>query len=102
MNPAKNDYHKVVSNTEWLEARLDLLAKEKQFTRLRDELSQARRNLPWERVSKSYMFDGPNGKASLADIFEGRRQLIVYRVKLLLRWGLGKDLPNDMFLQDSD
>jgi predicted dithiol-disulfide oxidoreductase (DUF899 family) len=89
MNSAKNDCHKVVSSTEWLEARLDLLAKEKEFTRLRDELSQARRNLPWERVSKSYVFDGPNGKASLADIFEGRRQLIVYHFMFAPDWNAG-------------
>jgi predicted dithiol-disulfide oxidoreductase (DUF899 family) len=79
----------VVSNTEWLEARLDLLAKEKEFTKLRDELSQARRNLPWQRVSKNYIFDGPNGKARIADIFEGRSQLIVYHFMFAPEWNAG-------------
>jgi predicted dithiol-disulfide oxidoreductase (DUF899 family) len=89
MNPGRNECHKVVSNTEWVEARLDLLAKEKEFTKLRDELSQARRNLPWERVSKNYIFDGPNGKASLADIFAGRSQLIVYHFMFAPEWDAG-------------
>jgi predicted dithiol-disulfide oxidoreductase (DUF899 family) len=70
--------HKVVSSKEWLEARTKLLVKEKEFTRLRDELSQERRDLPWERVEKSYAFDGPDGKRSLLDIFDGRTQLVVY------------------------
>lgn len=70
--------HPVVSPAEWTKARLELLAREKAFTKLRDELSQARRDLPWERVEKSYTFDGPNGRASLGDLFDGRRQLIVY------------------------
>jgi len=89
MSAGKSDAHAVVSNAEWLDARLDLLAKEKEFTKLRDELSQARRNLPWERVNKNYIFDGPSGQASLADVFEGRSQLIVYHFMFAPEWDAG-------------
>ncbi|HEY7159680.1 MAG TPA: DUF899 family protein, partial [Acidobacteriota bacterium] len=58
--------HKVGSKQEWLEARKAFLAKEKEFTRLRDQLSEERRNLPWVKVGKDYIFDGPNGKESLS------------------------------------
>ena len=58
--------HQVVSGDKWLDARKELLAKEKEFTRLRDQLSQARRALPWERVDKEYIFHGPNGNETLA------------------------------------
>ena len=70
--------HKVVSHDEWLDARKALLAEEKEFTRLRDRLSQARRDLPWERVEKNYVLDGPNGKETLSDLFAGSSQLVVY------------------------
>jgi predicted dithiol-disulfide oxidoreductase (DUF899 family) len=70
--------HKIVTGPEWLEARKALLVKEKELTRARDALAQARRELPWERVEKSYSFDGPNGHESLGDLFAGRSQLIVY------------------------
>jgi predicted dithiol-disulfide oxidoreductase (DUF899 family) len=69
--------HKVVSQDEWIEARKRFLAKEKEFTRLRDELSRERRELPWTRVDKPYVFDGSNGKETLADLFAGHHQLIV-------------------------
>jgi predicted dithiol-disulfide oxidoreductase (DUF899 family) len=69
---------KVVSPSEWIAARAEFLMKEKEFTRLRDELSRLRRALPWERVEKNYLFEGPNGKQTLADLFDGRSQLIVY------------------------
>jgi len=69
--------HRVVSSEEWLAARKELLAKEKEFTRLRDQLSQLRRDLPWERVDKPYVFEGPNGRVSLAELFAGRSQLVV-------------------------
>ena len=69
--------HKVVSQEEWVDARKAHLAKEKEFTRLRDELSQQRRDLPWVKVEKDYVFEGPDGKQSLADLFDGRSQLIV-------------------------
>jgi predicted dithiol-disulfide oxidoreductase (DUF899 family) len=68
----------VVAHDEWLEARKALLAKEKEFTRLRDELSQERRDLPWEAVDKDYVFDGPKGKQTLSELFDGRSQLVVY------------------------
>ena len=58
MDIEMSECHRVVSNTDWLKARVDLLAKEKEFTKLRDELSQARRDLPWERVSENYVLQG--------------------------------------------
>jgi predicted dithiol-disulfide oxidoreductase (DUF899 family) len=70
--------HKVVPHGEWIEARQQFLAREKEFTRLRDQLSQQRRDLPWERVDREYVFNGPNGKETLSDLFAGKRQLIVY------------------------
>ena len=70
--------HRTVSRDEWLAARKGLLEKEKQFTRLHDELNAERRSLPWVKVSKEYVFEGPNGKETLRDLFEGRSQLIVY------------------------
>jgi len=70
--------HPVVSHEEWLAARRDLLEKEKAFTRAGDELSRQQRALPWEAVTKTYLFDGPRGQESLADLFDGRSQLIVY------------------------
>jgi predicted dithiol-disulfide oxidoreductase (DUF899 family) len=69
---------KVVSRDEWLAARTAFLAKEKEFTRLREELSRQRRELPWVRVEKRYVFDGPGGQETLADLFAGRSQLVVY------------------------
>ena len=70
--------HNVVSSNEWLEARKMLLKKEKEFTMLRDQLSQERHNLPWVAVDKEYIFEGPNGKETLSELFDGRSQLIVY------------------------
>ena len=70
--------HKVVSREDWLEERKALLDKEKEFTRLRDELAAERRRLPWELIEKPYEFDGPDGKETLADLFDGRRQLLIY------------------------
>jgi predicted dithiol-disulfide oxidoreductase (DUF899 family) len=70
--------HKVVAHDEWVAARKKHLAKEKEFTRLRDQLSRERRGLPWERVQKEYVFEGERGQASLRDLFEGRGQLVIY------------------------
>jgi predicted dithiol-disulfide oxidoreductase (DUF899 family) len=84
-----DEVHKVVSSGEWLDARMRLLAKEKEFTQLRDELSQARRDLPWERVDKNYVFDGPNGAESLTELFGGRSQLIVYHFMFNPEWEAG-------------
>ncbi|MBR0799099.1 DUF899 domain-containing protein [Bradyrhizobium jicamae] len=69
----------VVSSEAWDAARLELLVKEKELMRARDALSAARRRMPWMAVEKAYAFEGPKGKVSLHDLFEGRRQLIVYR-----------------------
>ena len=69
---------KVVSRDEWLAARTAFLAREKEFTRLREELSRQRRALPWVRVEKRYVFDGPGGQETLSDLFAGRSQLVVY------------------------
>jgi predicted dithiol-disulfide oxidoreductase (DUF899 family) len=74
----KEVQHPVVSKSEWLEARQKLLAKEKTMTRLQDELSQERRRLPWVRIEKEYLFEGPDGIETLADLFEGRSQLVIY------------------------
>jgi predicted dithiol-disulfide oxidoreductase (DUF899 family) len=71
------DHHAVVTREQWTEARKVFLAKEKAFTRLRDELNAERRELPWVKVEKTYVFDTPDGKRSLADLFQGKSQLIV-------------------------
>jgi predicted dithiol-disulfide oxidoreductase (DUF899 family) len=71
------DPHEVVSQHAWLTARKALLAKEKEFTRLRDQLTAQRRALPWVRVEKQYVFEAPEGKVTLGDLFDGRGQLIV-------------------------
>lgn len=81
--------HPVVSSEEWVRARIALLAKEKEFTQLRDQLAQARRDLPWERVEKNYVFDGPNGKQSLADTFAACSQLVVYHFMFDPEWDAG-------------
>jgi len=70
--------HRIVSHDEWLQARKALLAEEKQFTRARDELTRRRRELPWERVETEYVFEGENGPETLAELFSGRSQLVVY------------------------
>ena len=77
--------HKVVSQSEWLRAREALLLQEKEFTRARDELSRLRRELPWTKVDKSYVFEGADGKRTLAELFDGRSQLVVYH----FMWGRG-------------
>jgi predicted dithiol-disulfide oxidoreductase (DUF899 family) len=81
--------NQVVSHEEWLKARLELLAAEKELTRQRDALTRRRMAMPWERVEKSYRFEGPKGARSLADLFEGRSQLIVYHFMLGPDWEEG-------------
>jgi predicted dithiol-disulfide oxidoreductase (DUF899 family) len=81
--------HPVVSHEEWLSARTALLAKEKAFTRLRDELSQERRELAWERVEKEYRFEGADGIETLADLFGGKSQLVVYHFMFAPDWDAG-------------
>jgi predicted dithiol-disulfide oxidoreductase (DUF899 family) len=81
-NSVLNDHavvsHPIVSHEDWLSARIAFLAKEKEFTRLRDELNRQRRELPWEAVTKPYVFAGPNGQQTLPELFDGRSQLVVY------------------------
>jgi predicted dithiol-disulfide oxidoreductase (DUF899 family) len=89
---------KVVSQAEWLAARKEFLAKEKEFTRLRDELSRQRRELPWEKVEKRYEFEGPGGKATLADLFAGRTQLLIYHFMLGPGWKEG--CPSCSYISD--
>jgi len=81
--------HRVVSHKAWIEARRKFLAKEKKFTRLRDELSRQRRALPWEKVDKQYVFDGPEGRETLPELFDGRSQLIVYHFMFAPDWDEG-------------
>ena len=81
--------NKVVSHEDWLKARLELLAAEKEFTRQRDGLTHARMAMPWERVEKPYQFEGPNGALSLADLFDGRSQLIIYHFMFGPDWEEG-------------
>lgn len=81
--------HRVVSRDEWLQARIELLAREKEHSRQRDALSKARRDLPWEKIDKPYVFVGPDGEESLGDLFDGRSQLIVYHFMFDPEWDAG-------------
>jgi predicted dithiol-disulfide oxidoreductase (DUF899 family) len=80
---------KVVSHAEWIAARKNFLAKEKELTHLRDELSRQRLELPWEKVEKDYVFEGPNGKVAVADLFLGKSQLIIYHFMFGPEWQEG-------------
>jgi predicted dithiol-disulfide oxidoreductase (DUF899 family) len=80
---------RVVPEPEWLVARKDLLTREKELTRLRDEVSRHRRELPWVKVEKEYVFDGSNGRETLSDLFENRSQLIVYHFMFAPGWEEG-------------
>jgi predicted dithiol-disulfide oxidoreductase (DUF899 family) len=90
--------HPVISQSEWIEASRKLLAKEKELTRMRDQLSKERRDLPWVKVEKEYVFEGPDGKRSLADLFDGRSQLIVYHFMFGPGWEEG--CPGCSFVSD--
>jgi predicted dithiol-disulfide oxidoreductase (DUF899 family) len=81
--------HAVVTREEWLRARTALLAREKEHTRQRDELARARRELPWVRIDKAYRFHGPRGEETLADLFRGRSQLLVYHFMFGPDWEEG-------------
>jgi predicted dithiol-disulfide oxidoreductase (DUF899 family) len=81
--------HQIVSKERWLEARRALLAKEKQLTRQHDELARLRRELPWVRVEKDYLFDSSRGKVKLADLFAGRSQLFIYHFMFGPEWKEG-------------
>jgi predicted dithiol-disulfide oxidoreductase (DUF899 family) len=89
MNKTQIEHPKVVSRAEWLTARKELLKKEKELTRQKDALSAERRELPWVRIEKEYIFDAPGGKKTLADLFEGRSQLIVYHFMFGPDWQEG-------------
>ncbi|MGN6350262.1 MAG: DUF899 domain-containing protein [Candidatus Nitrosocosmicus sp.] len=93
------DNHKIVSQSEWMQARKDLLAKEKEFTIIRDQLNQKRRDLPWVQVDKEYVFDGPTGKQTLSELFDGRSQLIVYHFMYDPSWNAG--CPSCSFWADN-
>ncbi len=81
--------HPVVSHEQWLAARTAFLAREKEFTRQLDELNRQRRQLPWERIDKQYIFDGPGGKESLAELFNNKSQLVVYHFMFSPEWDEG-------------
>jgi len=81
--------HRIVGEAEWTQARKELLAREKEFTRLRDELSQRRRDLPWVKVDKPYVFEAEGGKLTLPQLFAGKRQLIVYHFMFDPSWEAG-------------
>ena len=81
--------HAVVSEKAWLAARKKLLAKEKALTRNRDKLAAARRALPWQAVTKEYVFEGPDGRKTLAGLFDGASQLVVYHFMFGPGWGAG-------------
>jgi predicted dithiol-disulfide oxidoreductase (DUF899 family) len=90
--------HAVVSQEEWLAARKALLLKEKEATHLRDKINAERLALPWVKVEKEYVFETPKGKKSLAELFEGRSQLVVYHFMLGPGWAAG--CPGCSFLSD--
>src|SRR4029077_524551 len=90
--------HEIVSPEEWLVARKDLLGNEKQLTRLRDKLAAERRALPWVKIDKEYVFDAPEGKVALADLFAGRRQLVIYHFMFGPDWQEG--CPSCSFVSD--
>jgi predicted dithiol-disulfide oxidoreductase (DUF899 family) len=90
--------HRIVSQPEWLAARKELLAAEKEFTRQRDAISAKRRELPWVKVEKSYTFDGPSGKVSLSEMFRDKSQLIIYHFMFGPGWEQG--CPSCSFLGD--
>jgi predicted dithiol-disulfide oxidoreductase (DUF899 family) len=90
--------HPVVSGDQWIAARKALLAREKELTRLRDQIARERRALPWVRIEKRYVFDAPEGRRTLADLFEGRRQLLVQHFMFGPGWEQG--CPSCSFMAD--
>jgi len=91
--------HKVVSHDEWTQARKAFLAREKEFSRQREALARERRDLPWEEVTKDYVFDGPDGKLTLPDLFGDRSQLVVYHFMFPPEWDAG--CPHCSFWADN-
>ena len=90
--------HPVVSRDRWIAERKTLLAREKELTRLRDQIARERRALPWVRIEKNYVFDAPEGRRTLADLFEGRRQLLVQHFMFGPGWEQG--CPSCSFMAD--
>ncbi len=90
--------HLTVSRDKWLEARRDLLAAEKDLTRRSDQIAQLRRQLPWVRIDKNYSFDGVNGRQTLADLFDGRSQLLIQHFMFAPGWEQG--CPSCSFMAD--
>jgi len=86
MSTGSKVQNKIVSQEQWLAARKELLTAEKEFTRQRDALSSKRRELPWVKLEKNYIFDARNGKVSLSDLFRDKSQLIVYHFMLGPGW----------------
>jgi len=81
--------HEVVSKDEWVQARKRLLVKEKEFSRMQEQLSEERRALPWVRIDKDYTFYGPNGRETLGQLFGDRSQLVVYHFMFAPEWEAG-------------
>ena len=90
--------HPIVSGEQWIAQRKKLLAREKELTRLRDEIARERRALPWERIDKNYVFDTPEGRRTLADLFEGSSQLLVQHFMFGPGWEQG--CPSCSFMAD--
>ena len=90
--------HKIVSQKQWIAARKELLKKEKEITRLSDRLSADRRELPWVKIEKNYVFETPGGKATLADLFAGRNQLVIQHFMFSPDWQEG--CPSCSFMAD--
>jgi predicted dithiol-disulfide oxidoreductase (DUF899 family) len=98
MSQLSPENHRVVSSDEWLAERKALLSREKELTRLRDQIARERRALPWVRIDKNYAFDAPEGRRTLAELFEGRRQLLVQHFMLAPGWEQG--CPSCSFMAD--
>ena len=89
MSIPETQLHNVVDEAQWLSARKELLQKEKEFTRQRDEISRLRRELPWVKVDQNYVFEGPHGQETLTDLFGGKSQLIIYHFMFGPGWEEG-------------
>ena len=98
ISPAGTDHHRTVSRDEWIAERKVLLGREKELTRLRDQIARERRALPWIRIEKPYLFDAPEGRRTLADLFDGRSQLIVQHFMFAPGWEQG--CPSCSFMAD--
>jgi len=98
LSDVSTEEHSVVSRDEWIAERRMLLAREKELTRLRDQIAHERRALPWVRIDKNYVFDAPEGRRTLAELFEGRRQLLVQHFMFGPGWEQG--CPSCSFMAD--